>query len=167
MNWIQVIYFKLKEISPIFSTANHKKNWLFFTSLPLMQMQIWKYETKSQSKGYSSQLLHWGMKFKLFISNWKRFDPYFPLLKTKKWARFLLPFRQSKWKYESMKPNLSQKVTKVNYFKNVNFIDKILIIWWILLHKSKIKCMQTISIMDDYIAFFCLIPTKTLAGQIE
>ena len=55
-------------------------------------------------------------EFKLFSSNWKRFDPYFPLLKTKKRAHFLLPFRQSKWKYESMKPNLSQKVTKVNYF---------------------------------------------------
>ena len=41
------------------------------------------------------------IEFKLFISNWKRFAPYFPLLKTKKQARFLLPFHQSKWKYEA------------------------------------------------------------------
>ena len=54
------------------------------------------------------------IEFKLFISNWKRFDPYyFPLLKTKKRAHFLLPFLQSKWKYESMKPNLSQKAMKL------------------------------------------------------
>ena len=53
------------------------------------------------------------IEFKLSISNWKRFECYFPLLKPKKRARFLLPFRQSKWKYESMKPNLSQKAMKL------------------------------------------------------
>ena len=72
---------------------------------------------KSQSKGlkvsFKWQLLHWGIEFKLFISNWKRFDLYFPLLKPKNQARFLLPFRQSKWKHESMKANLSQKAMKL------------------------------------------------------
>ena len=54
MNGIQVVYFKLKEIWPLFSPAKAKKPSSFFTSLPP--------------------------------------------------------------KYESMKPNLSQKVTKVNFF---------------------------------------------------
>ena len=67
-------------------------------------------------------ILHWGtwtwisrIEFKLLTSNWKRFDLYFPLLKPKNRARFLLPFRQTKWKYESMKPNLSQKALKLAY----------------------------------------------------
>ena len=40
------------------------------------------------------------IEFKLFISNWKRFDLYLPLLKPKNWARFLFPFRQTfEWKH--------------------------------------------------------------------
>ena len=41
-------------------------------------------------------------EFKLFISNWKRFDLYLPLLKPKNRVRFLLPFHQSKWKQISV-----------------------------------------------------------------
>ena len=40
-------------------------------------------------------------EFKLFISNWKRFDLYLALLKPKNRARFLVPFCQSKWKHLS------------------------------------------------------------------
>ena len=39
-------------------------------------------------------------EFKLFSSNWKRFDFYFPLLKPKKWALFYFPSAKA-WKYES------------------------------------------------------------------
>ena len=59
----------------------------------------------------------------LFISFWKRFDLYFPLLKTKKTGSFftsLLPKQMKTWKYESMQANLSQKALKLasndNYF---------------------------------------------------
>ena len=79
VNWILVVYFKLKEIWPLFSTAKDKKTGSFFTSLPPKQMRTWKYEGKSQSKGlevsFQWQLLHWGIEFKLFISNFKRFAP--------------------------------------------------------------------------------------------
>ena len=34
MNWIQVVYFKLKEIWLLFSNAKAKKTGLFFTSIP-------------------------------------------------------------------------------------------------------------------------------------
>ena len=67
MNWIQVVYFKLKEIWPQLSPAKAKKPGSFFTSLPLKQMKIWKYETKSQSKGQEVssqwQLLNWGTSY--------------------------------------------------------------------------------------------------------
>ena len=77
-NWIQVLYFKLKVIWPLFSPA-----------------------------------------------------------KAKKPARFLLTFRQSKWKYESMKPNLSQKAMKlalyIIYIQHVyiyiNYIQSYKQIW--------------------------------------
>ena len=43
MNWIQVVYFKLKEIWPVFAPAKAKKPSLFFTSLPLnLWMKAWK-----------------------------------------------------------------------------------------------------------------------------
>ena len=52
MNWIQVVYFILKEIWPLFSPAKAKKASSFFTSLLPKQMKIWKYETKTQSRGH-------------------------------------------------------------------------------------------------------------------
>ena len=59
MNWIQVVYFKLKEIWPLFSPAEATKTGSFFTSLPPKQMKIWKYETKSQSKGHEVSIIYY------------------------------------------------------------------------------------------------------------
>ena len=56
MNWIQVVYFKLKDIWPLFSPAKAKKLSSFFTPLPPKQIKIWKYETKSKSKGLEVSL---------------------------------------------------------------------------------------------------------------
>ena len=42
VNWIQVVYFKLKEIWPLFSTAKNKKRALFL--LPFHQSK-WKHES--------------------------------------------------------------------------------------------------------------------------
>ena len=79
MNWIQVVYFKLNEIWPLFSTATDKK----------------------------------------------------------KQARFLHPFRQSKWKHESMKANLSQKALKLG--PNDNYFTEVLIVNWIQVVYFKLK----------------------------
>ena len=118
MNWIQVVYIKLKEIWLLFSIAKakKKKTGSFFLNerIPSPNLAL---KLAPNDNYFIEELVGilW-IEFKLFISNWKRFHPYFPLLITKKPAGFLLPFRQCKCKYESMKPNLSQKVTKVNYF---------------------------------------------------
>ena len=52
------------------------------------------------------------IEFKLFISNWKRFDPYFPLLTKKNGLVFYFPSA----KFESMKANLSQKAMKLAHW---------------------------------------------------
>ena len=50
------------------------------------------------------------IEFKLFISNWKRFDLYFPLLKAKKWSSFF-------WMKANLSPNLALKLApNENYF---------------------------------------------------
>ena len=78
MNWIQVVYFILKEIWPLFSPAKAKKLSSFFTSLPP--------------------------------------------------------------KHESMKPNLSQKVTKVNYFtEGIQVVYFKLKEIWLLFSNAKAK----------------------------
>ena len=58
MNWIQVVYFKLKEIWLLFSNAKAKKLSLFL----LLLMKVWK---KSQPKGHGVQ---WGTVWHLM--NW-------------------------------------------------------------------------------------------------
>ena len=85
MNWIQVVYFKLKEIWPLFSTTKDKK--------------------KKKKK--------------------------------KKRVRFLLPIRQSKWKHESMKANLSQKALKLG--PNDSYFTEELIVKWIQVVFFKLK----------------------------
>ena len=129
MNWIQVVYFKLKGIWPLLAPAKAKKtSSLFFTSLP---PNLWMKSNLSANlalklapndNSFTEELVGilW-TEFKLFISNWKRFDLYFPLLKPKNRARFLLPVRQSKWKHESMKANLSANLT----LNNLNSVHKI------------------------------------------
>ena len=72
--------------------------------------------------------------FKLFISNWKRFDRYFPLLKTKKRAHFYFPSAKAN---ESMKANLSQKALKLA--SNDNSFTEGLIVNWIQVVYFKLK----------------------------
>ena len=66
MNWIQVVFFKLKEIWPLFSNAKAKKLSSFF------YFSWWKYESKSQSKSHEVRsqwyLLHWGTG--RYLMNW-------------------------------------------------------------------------------------------------
>ena len=119
MNWIKVVYFILKEIWPLFSISKAKKMGLFLNKIK--SQPKFGLEVSSQWK-----LLHWGTV--RYLMNWiqvvyfklKEIWPLFSTAKDKKRACFLLPFRQSKWKYEIMKPNLSQKAMKLapndNYF---------------------------------------------------
>ena len=57
---------------------------------------------------------NWGIELKFFISNWKRFDLYFPLLKPKNWSRFLLLLLPVLFKYvpalSIWPPPISQKL---------------------------------------------------------
>ena len=71
MNWIKVVYFKLKEIWPLFSTAGAKKPSSFFTSLD----KCMKANLSQKAMKFTEELfgISW-IEFKLFISNWKRFD---------------------------------------------------------------------------------------------
>ena len=66
MNWIQVVYFKLKEIWPLFSTAKAKKLSSFFTSLD----ESMKANLSQKAMKFTEELLGilW-IEFKLFISN--------------------------------------------------------------------------------------------------
>ena len=83
MNWIQVVYIQLKQIWSLFSPPKAKKKEPVFY---FPSAKAWKYESKSQLK--KAMKLgpndNWGtgrylwIEFKLFISNWKRFDLYFP-----------------------------------------------------------------------------------------
>ena len=80
-------------------------------------------------------------EFKLFISFWKRFDLYFPLLKPKNRARFLLPFRQNMnvWKQISVKGHEVHWGTVwylMNWIKVVYFKLKEI---WMLFSNAKAK----------------------------
>ena len=84
MNWIQVVYFKLKEIWPLLSIAKGKKMHSFFSpsTKPLN-------ESKSQSKfglEVSSQwkLLHWKVSLPVVYFKLKEIWPLFAPLKPKK-----------------------------------------------------------------------------------
>ena len=99
MNWIQAVYFILKEIWPLFSISKAKKTGFFYFSW-------WKYESKSQSKGHE---VHWGTVW--YLMNWiqavyfnlKEIWPLFSISKAKKKGAFFTSLD------ESMKANLSQK----------------------------------------------------------
>ena len=105
VNWIRVVYFKLKGIWPLFSPAKAKKIGSFFLN-----------ESKSQSKfglevWSQWKLLHWGTG--RYLMNWiqvvyfklKEIWLLFSNAKSKKRAHFLLPFRQNMkvWKQISVK----------------------------------------------------------------
>ena len=107
INWIQVVYFKLKEIWPLFSIAKAKKKALFFFWMKVNLSQNLALKLAPNDNYFTEELVGilW-IEFKLFISNWKLFGSYFPLLKPKKKrAHFLLPFRQNMkvWKQISVK----------------------------------------------------------------
>ena len=116
-NWIQVVYFKLKEIWPLFCPANAKKQSSIL--LPFRQSK-WKYESMKPNLSQKAMklteelfVISW-IEFKLFISNWKWFDCYFPLLKPKKWACFLNEIKsQSKFGLE-VGPNDNTSLRNLN-----------------------------------------------------
>ena len=68
MNWIQVVYFKLKEISPVFAPAKAKNRAYFL--LPFRQIFEWKHEI-------SVQFWPW--------TNWIQFIRYLPV---PQWSSF-------------------------------------------------------------------------------
>ena len=99
MNWIQVVYFKLKEIWPLLSNAQAKKPSSFL--LPFCQIFEWKHESMkpnlSQKVTQSTTLLrNWVqvVYFKL-----KEIRPLFSTAKDKRMGPFF-------W----MKVNLSQNL---------------------------------------------------------
>ena len=114
MNWIQVVYFKLKEIWPLFSPAEAKKPSSFFY---FPSAKAWKYETKSQSKGHEVRsqwkLLHWWTV--RYLMNWiqvvyfklKEIWPLFSPAKAKKQARLFVFFFE--WKQISVAISPSAK----------------------------------------------------------
>ena len=65
MNWIQVVYFKLKEIWPLFSTAKDKK-WALF--LLLFCQSKGKHE--SMKANLSQKALKLGPNDNCFTENW-------------------------------------------------------------------------------------------------
>ena len=117
MNWIQVVYFKLKEIWPLFSPAKAKKPSSFFTSLPPKHESMKPNLSQKVRKlvpnddCFTEELVGiLSIEFKLFISNWKRFDCYFPLLKPKKGFVFF-------WTKSNLSQNLALKLAyNENYF---------------------------------------------------
>ena len=74
MNWIQVVYCKLKEIWLLFSNAKAKKPSSCFTSLD----ESMKANLGQKVMKFTEELfgISW-IEFKLFISNSKRLDPIF------------------------------------------------------------------------------------------
>ena len=56
----------------------------------------------------------------------KEIWPLFSTSKDKKRGCFLLPFRQSKWKHESIKANLSQQVLKL---ASNDFTEELIVNW--------------------------------------
>ena len=81
-----------KRFDPYFPLLRTKKNRLDFYFL---SAKTWKHNSQSQSKGHE---VHW--RTVRYLMNWiqvvyfklKETCPYFPLLKTKNRARFLLPY---------------------------------------------------------------------------
>ena len=88
ISWVEfkLFIFQLKEIWPLFSPTKAKKPRSFFNSLD----ESMKPNLSQKAMKFTEELvdISW-VEFKLFISNWKRFDLDFPLLKPKKWAHFL------------------------------------------------------------------------------
>ena len=103
MNRIQVVHFKLKEIWSLFSIAKAKKmGSFFFFWMKANLSQNLALKLAPNGNYFTEELVGilW-IEFKLYISNWKRFDLYLPLLKTKNRARFLFPFCQTfEWKHK-------------------------------------------------------------------
>ena len=97
MNRIQVVYLKLKEIWPLFSIAKAKKTVSFFWIKANLSQNLALMLAPNENY-FTDELVGilW-TEFKLFISNWNRFDLYFPLLKPKKGLFFF------EWKQISVK----------------------------------------------------------------
>ena len=87
MNWIQVVYIKLKQIWSLFSIAKAKKQARFFWMKANLSQNL-ALKLAPNENYFTAELVGilW-TEFKLFIWNWKRFDLYFPLLKPKNRAR--------------------------------------------------------------------------------
>ena len=80
-------------------------------------------------------------EFKLFISNWKRFDPYFSPLKTKKGLNFYFPSAKT-WKYESKSQSKGHEVHwgTVRYLMNcIQVVYFKLKEIWLLFSNAKAK----------------------------
>ena len=121
INGIQVVYFKLKEIWPLFSIAKAKKTGLFFF--------FFLNKSKSQSKfglEVSSQwkLHHWGTG--RYLMNWiqvvyfklKEIWPLFAPAKAKKSSSFFISLPPNLWmKAWNLSPNLT--------LNNLNSVHKI------------------------------------------
>ena len=95
MNWIQVVYIKLKQIWSLFAPAKAKNALVFFFFWMKANLNQNLTLKLAPSDNYFTEELvgiSW-MELKLFISNWKRFDLYYlPLLKPKNRALFFFFF---------------------------------------------------------------------------
>ena len=105
MNWIQAVSFKLKEIWLLFSIAKTKKPGSFSTSLPpkheSMKANLSQKALKlcPDDNCFTEELVGILLtEFKLFISNWSRFDLYLPLLKPK--TRFVFFFEWKQFPFQ-------------------------------------------------------------------
>ena len=87
MNWIQVVYFQLKEIGPLFSPTKAKKPRSFFTSLD----ESMKPNLSQKAMKFTKELvdISW-VEFKLFIFQLKEIWPLFSPTKAKKPRSFFM-----------------------------------------------------------------------------
>ena len=168
MNWIQVVYSKLKEIWPLFAPATDKKKKSpVFTSLPQKHESMKPNLTQKAMKLGPND--NWGtgryfwIEFKLFISNWKRFDP----AKAKK-TELVFYFPSAKaWKYECMKPNLSPKARKfTEELVDISWVEFKLFIFqlkeiWPLFSPAKAKNW------DRFLCYKCASFVPVCAGIIH
>ena len=107
MNWIQVVYFILKEIWPLFSTAKDKKLGSFSSSLPPnLLMKVWNQVSVKRLLKSTTSLRNW---IRVVYFKLKEIWPQFSTAKDKKPSSL----KAFEW-------NLSQKALKLasndNYF---------------------------------------------------
>ena len=96
-----------RDLTSIFPCQSQNTE-LFFTSLDeSMKPNLSQKAMKLSPNDNRGTVRNSWIEFKKFISNWKRFDLYFPLPKPKYWARFYFSW----WKYQTKSQPKAMKLS--------------------------------------------------------